>query len=564
MNKLLNSIKNRPSLPSYLLVGLFFIALLTTGLFAHKDYGISWDEPIGKTNGALSALYANYKLDYLFLSKEKVDILINKFGDTDKANRKYTNANYLYNYKDKEYGVIFECYLAAIQILSNTVEEQLVYQQRHLLTFIFFFTGVIVFYLIGKIIFKNWKLALLACLFLVFSPRIFAHSFYNPKDIPFMSVYIWTIYSMLKFLKEKNIKWALIHAFTTAILIAVRIPGIIIPAITLMFLVIDEITGSFLNRLKQQRWSAYIVYFFFLPILIVLFWPYLWEHPIDNFVDAFYNFSRFRSDTYLLFWGEIIWTKDLPWYYTYSWMLITTPILYTMLFFIGGFFLLKDIYKKRKAWRFYTYETTRNKLLVVVTFLGPLAAIFIYNSVLYNGWRHSYFIYPSMLLIAVNALPKLVTISKSILGVLGKKLIVTVLCIYISYIAYVTYQLHPYQQDYFNCLAGQEIHQNFDIDYWGLSNKEGIGYLIEKEGTQTFSIGTHIKYPVILNTNNFTQKERRSIQINTIDAKSDYLFIGSNERYKFSKIQAFDLSNYRKIKIISAGNVPLLEIYKRK
>ena len=45
----------------------------------------------------------------------------------------------------------------------------------------------------------------LGSLFLILSPRIFAHSFYNSKDLAFLSFFIISIYTMVRYLEEKTL-----------------------------------------------------------------------------------------------------------------------------------------------------------------------------------------------------------------------------------------------------------------------------------------------------------------------------------------------------------------------
>ena len=40
---------------------------------------------------------------------------------------------------------------------------------------------------------------------------------------------------------------------------------------------------------------------------------------------------------------------------------------------------------------------------------------------------------------------------------------------------------HPFQNVYFNCLAGKNIRQNFELDYWGLSYKQGLEYILAND-----------------------------------------------------------------------------------
>ena len=98
----------------------------------------------------------------------------------------------------------------------------------HLMNFLFFYVSVIFFYLLTTKFFRNWKIGLIASLMLVLSPRIFAESFYNSKDIIFMSAFIIATYSLLNISKKIDLKNIIFHGFTTGFLIDLRIVGIII------------------------------------------------------------------------------------------------------------------------------------------------------------------------------------------------------------------------------------------------------------------------------------------------------------------------------------------------
>ena len=96
----------------------------------------------------------------------------------------------------KTYAIILLLFSMLLYWYAPTGDTQTIYWRRHQLTFAFFAFSVFIFFLIGKKIFKDWKIGLLGSLFLIISPRIFAHSFYNPKDIPFLSAYIIAIYTL--------------------------------------------------------------------------------------------------------------------------------------------------------------------------------------------------------------------------------------------------------------------------------------------------------------------------------------------------------------------------------
>ena len=84
-----------------LLISAFFILYLFIGLAAVKDYGISWDEPINRRNGGISAVYINNLLGGLVNAKN-----IKKPATFEIPK--------LHESSDKYYGVIFELLLVGV------------------------------------------------------------------------------------------------------------------------------------------------------------------------------------------------------------------------------------------------------------------------------------------------------------------------------------------------------------------------------------------------------------------------------------------------------------------
>jgi len=142
-----------------IIVIIFFAVYLFLGIIIFKDYGISWDEPARRENGIITVKY----------------IL-----EGDKTLLNTTNSH----------GTAFEVLLIFLEKILCLKDSRDIYLMRHLFTFLLFYTGVIFFYLLCTDIFRNWKTGILGCLFLILSPRIFAHSFYNSKDIPFLVLFV--------------------------------------------------------------------------------------------------------------------------------------------------------------------------------------------------------------------------------------------------------------------------------------------------------------------------------------------------------------------------------------
>lgn len=434
----------------------FFSAYLLLGLATYKDYGISFDEPINRANGIVSIQYVGEKLGFLAPSK-----------DIPK----------LQEYYDRDYGVVFDIPLVigekALGYNSDDKSQQL-YHYRHLMTFLVFFLSTLFFYATAASIFTNKWLPWLGTLFLMLSPRIFAESFYNSKDIVCLSAFIISTYFLLQFLKTYAWRHLLLFSICSAIAINIRLTGIIIPAIALGWGVIDGF------RLREKSGIALKlgVYAVLTAAFTVMFWPFLWEAPLANFQFALANMSKFRANIEVLFFGERMMAMGLPWYYIIGYVVITTPLLYLVLWILGVASILKDSVKRLSAlWD--NFEPWRTQLTFLVISVAPFALVILLNSTLYDGWRQLYFTYGAFLMIALYGLNEVFEWGKRQPLVLRvSQAIVLVQLVLIG--GWMVFN-HPFQQTYFNVFAGQPIAKNFEIDYWGLSYKQGLEWIVQHD-----------------------------------------------------------------------------------
>jgi hypothetical protein len=354
-----------------------------------------------------------------------------------------------------------------------------IYRTRHYVTYLFFAASVFVFFLIGKKIFNNWKLGLLASLFLIISPRIFAHSFYNPKDIPFLSAYIIAIYTMLLFLEKNNIASAILHGLATGILCSIRIPGNIIIVITFIFWGFRLIVNK--SDLKNWLKSASIFVLFLITALTVLVhsFPLLYTNPIHNYLTAFNIMKQYPWIGYNLYLGKDV-RNQIPWHFTIVWYSLSFPLFYVLLFAIGSFFLLLRTIKNNLIEAIKTY---RDIYLAAACGILPILAVVIFKSVLYGDSRQMYFCIPPLLLISVYGYSEII---KYIRLKYIYRLILAgmIICAGLAYPVYFIIRYHPYQYTYFNILAGlngSDIRNYFMIDGWRLSNKQALEYILDSD-----------------------------------------------------------------------------------
>jgi hypothetical protein len=464
---------------------LFFLFYLSLGLSIYKDYGVSWDEPVQRDIGIVSAKYVT-------------SIFIPSYNPPE-----YTRVPSLRECPDCKYGAIFDLFMYVGDVVlgySDNMPEQCFYF-RHLCTFLLFFVSTIFFFLIINNRFNNWAIGLTGTLFLILSPRIFADSFYNDKDIVFLSFFIIAIYFFIQFLNTKNNMNAFLFALSSALMVDTRITGVFVPFLAVIMSLIDFIKAkhsSFVDVIKGLvPLFTYLAYF---SILTVLFWPYLWENLLRNFVDAFLYMAKYPWPYSNLYMGAFIKATSLPWHYIPLWIVITTPIMYTAFFLFGTFWLLRDV-----MWRginLYCNENERQDFLSLLLFISPLVAVIILKSTLYNGWRQMYFSYVPFMLIAVRGFVRILGILKRAPAGIGSKIASIPIGFVILSLMVTSYQMiryHPFQNVYFNHFAGNNIRQKFDLDYWGLSYRKGLQDIVNMDKRPVINLAANSTVPFLNN-----------------------------------------------------------------
>ena len=109
--------------------------------------------------------------------------------------------------------------------------------------------------------------------------------------------------------------------------------------------------------------------------------------------------------------------------------------------------------------------------------LLPVAASMVGHSNLYNGWRHLYFVYASVIVLASASLAWLWNRKQRWLRGLLAVAVAANLIYYAGFIA-VNY---PNEYAYFNVLAGPHPEENYDADYWLFSCQEALEAIMKQD-----------------------------------------------------------------------------------
>ena len=158
------------------------------------------------------------------------------------------------------YSVIFDLPAAYLELVLNLETQREYYEMRHFLVFIIFLFGSFFFYKILINRFENYLVSIFGLILFILTPRIFGDSFWNNKDIIFLSFYIFSIYNYFKFLDNKSLGNLFWLSFFSAISSSIRIAGIFLPISFIFFYLINKISKR--NDIQGNLVLIYIALFF--------------------------------------------------------------------------------------------------------------------------------------------------------------------------------------------------------------------------------------------------------------------------------------------------------------
>lgn len=499
-------------LTAYLPGILLFIATVILGMFTYKDYGVCWDEPLQRGPGITT-------YEYVF----------------------HGNMN-LFTQATDNHGAGFELPLVILEKWMGLTDTKDIYEMRHLVSHLLFLVSVLAGYFLIYSLFKNNLLAILGFLLLAFMPRIYAHSFFNSKDIPFLAMFIITFaVSKLAFDRNKPALFCLL-GLVAGYATSIRIMGILLAGVILFFLAIDWLGNRADKEASKKTLLNMGLFTLGFAGMVYLAWPYLWPAPIKNFNESFAALAHFEWDANILINGLRVKTTELPWTYIPTWFAFTNPILWLLAGLAG--LVAIGLAAIKKPMLFLKNTRERNFLLYLICFFAPIMAVIGLNSVVYDDWRHLYFVYPSFVLAAIYGIDVL-------LRKLGDKFkyVVYGLClVQLGIVADFMVKNHPFHQVYFNELVSREpeyLRENFELEYWGCGFKQGLDHVVAKDKSDTIRMAANYNDPLVNNIMLLNEADRKRIKIVNIDqiAQADYFisnFRGHPEDYPSKNIE-FDV-----------------------
>jgi hypothetical protein len=126
------------------------------------------------------------------------------------------------------------------------------------------------------------------------------------------------------------------------------------------------------------------------------------------------------------------------------------------------------------------------------------------------------------------------------------------------------YKNHPFQYVYFNLLASKNFNEKFEMDYFGVSNKNVLEYIAEKEDKKVriYNLST-----TDLNLSKKILKKEIRGKINIVGDINSADYVTNNYRDWNGKTEPAKFvipKNFKILYEIKVDDVPINSIYKKK
>ncbi|MFA6021068.1 MAG: glycosyltransferase family 39 protein, partial [Rhodospirillales bacterium] len=282
-------------------IALLVAALLLVGLL-FGDYGITHDEAVQNEYGRMIlAYYTSFFQDSSAL--EYLDLF--------------------------HYGGFFDLLAAILNLFSPLG----VYETRHLLGGVLGVVGLAGVWRLGRLL-GGERAGVLALVLLALTPPFWGHMFNNPKDAPFASAMLWTLYYLCRFIQESPAPSRSARiGFGIALGIALGIrAGALLMLFYLGLGLGLRLLGLYI-RMKNfgliWRESLVMLRSILMPLglayaVMALLWPWSYQSPL-NPLQALMGFSTLGIGIETKMGGQVYTADHLPAFYIPGYLAVTLP-----------------------------------------------------------------------------------------------------------------------------------------------------------------------------------------------------------------------------------------------
>ena len=513
---------------------ILFTILAIIGIFAFDDFGMSMDEEYQREHSVVTYRWLNRKLFDRGVFVDEATENIEKYGG-------------------KKYGVAMQLPLVFAEDVYNVIHGEpmsfrQIYLVRHAYQHFWFLVGLLCFYFLLCDLYGSPLLSAAGVLMIYVFGRVFADSFYNIKDMLFTSLSMINLFFGERVLRSgRKTKWCIFYALSTAFLVSSRIVGAIYPLMLIVLMALDDIRTR-----RKLDLRPYIIicasYFIWLAIT-----PASWTNPIAYSFTYAKKFSNYTPKGNVLFDGVFYKCRELPTDYYLRWIGISVPLVFLAFSIIGLFFFAKRLIGFLKL-----SESEAADLTVHCQAFGMFAITILYQMIkhptIYNGWRHVYYLYPLIILMAVKGIFGMLRIPKRRWL---QTAVIVLLAGSIVYNAVLTIRNHPFGFTALNPI-GQIVGHRYERDYWEAGAYQAMEWIADNT-EEHVSVGD-----VDVVRHNFKAdylflppEKQEMISIPTDD--TDYIVF----RHTTEGAEDVVLDGYTRIREFSAYNILLYSVFQK-
>ncbi len=416
------------------------------------DYGLSPDANLQRRTAAAN-------LEYVL-------------GDDDALS---AGAGYLPVDHERYYGMAFDLPLLLAERALGLDDSRTAHLLRHGATHLFWLCGGFACFLLARRLFDSGPIALLAMLLFLLHPRLYAHAFFNSKDVPFLAMFMIALYLVHRAFEKDTIRAFAVLGAGTAVLTNLRIMGLMLFAAVLGMRACDLLCAA---QWSERRRVLKTMAAFGAACAAVLYGlhPYLWGDPL-RFAEALRVLSEHPENPWQIFQGQLVRPDDLPWRYVPTWMAITTPP-FTLL--LGGVGIVGITWRGAAHPSLALRNTPlRFELLLTACLAAPPLAVAALGAHTYDGWRHLYFLHAPLALLAASGL-RLPASRDAAWARRGKYAAAGVAA---AGILIAMARIHPYQNLYFNFLVARATPEHpgtqYEMAYWETASLGALRHLAQ-------------------------------------------------------------------------------------
>ena len=403
----------------------------------------------------------------------------------------------------KLYGAAFELLPFGAEQLFDANDTRGIYLSRHLITHLFYIVGGFCGYLLAYRMTGSRLLGLFAMLLFLLHPRMYGHSFFNSKDLPFLSMLMIALLGVHWAFRRGTAAAFVVCGAAVAILANLRIMGaMLLPAVLAMLLCDAYYAVGWGARRRvivsgaAFALTAALIYYASLP--------YLWADPLGRFGEVLAAASNHPNVRVELFRGQFIHSRDLPAQYLPVWIAVTTPVWALLLAGVGTVGICWSAV--RRAGSVLRNAALRFELLLVGGAALPIIAVVVLGPNMYNGWRQMYFIWAPLCLLAALGLRQagdgLAGLTRRAgrmrpggagrYALLARIGLAALAALALAGTAVELIRLHPYQHLYFNQLVDRTtpeyLKTQYVMDYFYTARREGYRYVLDHHPGATIQL----------------------------------------------------------------------------